>query len=51
MPDDELGANRGATPDGQMSVLGALVAIGVFLLLAPLVPVAVVLYAVWRLVS
>jgi hypothetical protein len=45
----DLGQSRGATDDAQMSVVGYVVAGGVLLLFAPLVPVALVVYAVWRL--
>lgn len=34
-----------------MSVVGSVVAGGILLLLAPLIPVAVVVYAAWRLLG
>jgi hypothetical protein len=46
---DNLGQSRGATDDAQMSAVGYVVAGGVLLLLAPLAPVALAVYAVWRL--
>ncbi len=51
MSNGVLGQSRGATDDAQMSTVGYVVAGGLLLLLAPLVPVALVMYAVWRLVA
>ena len=51
MSNGDLGQSRGATDNTQMSVVGYVVAGGLLLLLAPLVPVALVVYAVWRLLA
>lgn len=51
MSNGDLGRSSGATDDAQMSTVGYVVAGGVLLLLAPLLPLAVVVYAVWRLLG